>query len=188
MTNTTNASDIRPFRVEVSKEDLVDLNERLARTRLPQPAPTDDWAYGTPNSYLAETVEYWRNSFDWAAQEARINEFPHYLTEIDDQTIHFIHVPSKEANATPLLLAHTYPGSFVDFLDLIGPLTDPVAHGGNAEDAFSVVVPSMPGFAYSMPMNGPRLDHAAGGGDVRQADAQARVRVVRRRTAATAAR
>ena len=155
MTNTTNASDIRPFRVEVSKEDLVDLNERLARTRLPQPAPTDDWAYGTPNSYLAETVEYWRNSFDWAAQEARINEFPHYLTEIDDQTIHFIHVPSTEANATPLLLAHTYPGSFVDFLDLIGPLTDPVAHGGNAEDAFSVVVPSMPGFAYSTPMNGP---------------------------------
>ncbi|MBM7784324.1 epoxide hydrolase family protein [Tenggerimyces flavus] len=154
MTNTTNASDLRPFRVEISKADLVDLNERLARTRLPQPAPTDDWAYGTPNSYLAETVEYWRNSFDWAAQEARINEFPHFLTEIDEQTIHFIHVPSKEANATPLLLLHTYPGSFVDYLDMIGPLTDPVAHGGKAEDAFSVVVPSMPGFGYSMPLTG----------------------------------
>jgi len=154
MTNSKSAqpTDIRPFRVEIPQADLDDLNDRLARTRFPAAAPGDDWTYGVPNSYLAETAEYWRTSYDWRAHEARMNEFPHYLTEIDGQTIHFIHVPSAEKNATPLLLLHTYPGSFVDFLDLIGPLTDPVAHGGQAEDAFSVVVPSMPGFAFSTPV------------------------------------
>ncbi|WHT16281.1 epoxide hydrolase [Crossiella sp. CA-258035] len=154
MTNSTNATEIRPFRIDIAQAELDDLNERLARTRLPQPAPTDDWEYGTPNSYLRETVEHWRTEFDWRAQEARMNEFPHHLTEIDGQTVHFIHVPSKEANATPLLLLHTYPGSFADFLDLIGPLTDPVAHGGEAADAFSVVVPSIPGTGFSMPLTG----------------------------------
>ncbi|MDT3446066.1 MULTISPECIES: epoxide hydrolase family protein [unclassified Pseudofrankia] len=152
MTKTTN--DIRPFRVEVPQADLDDLGERLARTRLPQPAPTDDWEYGVPNSYLAEMVEYWVTKFDWRAQEARMNAFPHYLTEIDGQTVHFVHVPSKEENATPLLLLHTYPGSFVDYLDMIDQLTDPVAHGGSADDAFSVVVPSIPGFGYSTPLVG----------------------------------
>jgi pimeloyl-ACP methyl ester carboxylesterase len=151
MTNT----EIHPFRVEVPQADLDDLGERLARTRLPRPAPTDDWEYGAPNSYLGETVEYWRSEFDWRAQEARMNEFPQYLTEVDGQSVHFVHVPSKEANATPLLLVHTYPGSFAEFLDLIGPLTDPVAHGGDAADAFSVVVPSIPGFGYSTPLSGP---------------------------------
>ncbi|OHV34152.1 MULTISPECIES: epoxide hydrolase family protein [Pseudofrankia] len=152
MTKTTN--DIRPFRVEVSQADLEDLGERLARTRLPRPAPTDDWEYGVPNSYLAETVEYWATKFDWRAQEARMNAFPQYLTEIDGQTVHFVHVPSKEENATPLLLLHTYPGSFVDYLDMIDQLTDPVAHGGSPDDAFSVVVPSIPGFGYSTPLVG----------------------------------
>ncbi|HWO67178.1 MAG TPA: epoxide hydrolase [Umezawaea sp.] len=147
-------NEIRPFRVEVPQADLDDLDERLARTRLPRPAPTDDWEYGTPNSYLGETVEHWRTEFDWRAQEARMNEFPQYLTEVDGQTVHFVHVPSKEANATPLLLLHTYPGSFAEFLDMIGPLTDPVAHGGDAADAFSVVVPSIPGFGFSTPLNG----------------------------------
>jgi pimeloyl-ACP methyl ester carboxylesterase len=146
--------DTRPFRVDVPQADLADLYERLAHTRMPQPSPTDDWEYGTPDSYLAETVDYWRNEYDWRAEEARMNEFPQYLTEIDGQPIHFIHVPSKVENATPLLLIHTYPGSFVDYLDMIGPLTDPAAHGGNATDAFSVVVPSIPGFGYSLPLNG----------------------------------
>src|SRR5215218_7804153 len=143
-TATSPATDIRPFRVEIPQADLDDLTARLDRTRFPAPAPGDDWTYGVPNSYLVDVVEQWRTAYDWRAQESRMNEFPHFLTEIDGQTIHFLHVPSAEAGATPLLLLHTYPGSFVDFLDLISPLTDPVAHGGSAEDAFSVVVPSMP--------------------------------------------
>ena len=150
MTNST--APIRPFRVEIDQADLDDLHDRLARTRLPRPVPGDDWDYGVPNHYLRETVDYWRDGFDWRAQEARMNAVPHHLTEIDGQTIHVVHVPSAEKDATPLLLAHSYPGSFVDFLDLIGPLTDPVAHGGRAEDAFSVVVPSMPGVGFSTPV------------------------------------
>jgi pimeloyl-ACP methyl ester carboxylesterase len=150
----THDTDIRPFRVEVPQADLDDLLERLARTRLPQPAPTDGWEYGVPNSYLADTVEYWRTTFDWRAAEARMNELPHHLTDIDGQTVHFVHVPSPVPDATPLLLLHTYPGSFVDYLDVIGPLTDPAAHGGDRADAFSVVVPSIPGFGFSMPLDG----------------------------------
>lgn len=151
-TQRNTSSDIRPFIVDIPQADLDDLDNRLARTRYPAAAPGDDWTYGVPNHYLQEMVAQWRGDFDWRAQEARMNRFPHYLTDIDGQTIHFIHVPSAEADATPLLLLHTYPGSFVDFLDMIGPLTDPVAHGGRAEDAFSVVVPSMPGFAFSTPV------------------------------------
>lgn len=151
-TQRSTSSDIRPFVVDIPQADLDDLDNRLARTRFPAAAPGDDWTYGVPNHYLQEMVAQWRGEFDWRAQEARMNQFPHYLTDIDGQTIHFIHVPSVEADATPLLLLHTYPGSFVDFLDMIGPLTDPVAHGGKAEDAFSVVVPSMPGFAFSTPV------------------------------------
>ncbi len=152
MTNTTATStDIRPFRVEVAQAELDDLIERLARTRLPQPAPVDDWDYGTPNHYLRDAVEQWR-TFDWRAVEARINEFPHFVTEVDGQPIHFIHVRSPHAGATPLILAHTYPGSSVDYLDLIDELVDPVAHGGRAEDAFDVVVPDAPGFGFSNPV------------------------------------
>jgi epoxide hydrolase len=148
-TTTPTTARIRPFRVEIPQSDVDDLADRLARTRLPHPAPGDDWAYGVPNSYLRTTVEAWRTAFDWRQQEERINAFPHHLTEIDGQTIHFLHVPSPVPGATPLLLVHSYPGSFVDFLDMIGPLTDPAAHGGRPEDAFSVVVPSLPGFAWS---------------------------------------
>jgi epoxide hydrolase len=146
--------DIRPFRIEIPQDALDDLHERLVRTRFAAPAPDDDWAFGTPVEYLRETVAYWRDSFDWRAQEERMNRFPHYLTEIDGQTIHFVHVRSAEADATPLLLTHTYPGSFADFLDMIEPLADPVAHGGRAEDAFHVVIPSIPGFGFSTPVVG----------------------------------
>jgi pimeloyl-ACP methyl ester carboxylesterase len=156
MTTHTNTHDsIRPFTVEVAQADVDDLMGRLARTRLPQPAPGDDWVYGVPNSYLRDAIDQWTTSFDWRAQEARMNEFPHYLTEIDGRTVHFLHIPSQEADATPLLLVHTYPGSFVDFLDMIGPLVDPVAHGGRAEDACSVVIPSVPGFGFSEPVAEP---------------------------------
>ena len=151
-TKKSSGSSIRPFRVDIPQADLDDLNARLARTRLPQPAPGDDWDYGTPNSYLRETVEFWQNEFDWRAVEERINAFPQYLTDIDGQTIHFIHVPSAEKDATPLLLLHTYPGSVIDYLEMIEQLTDPVAHGGKAEDAFSVVVPSLPGLGFSTPL------------------------------------
>ncbi|WP_432877796.1 epoxide hydrolase family protein [Kribbella sp. CA-245084] len=148
---STNES-IQSFTVKIDQADLDDLQARLARTRLPEAAPGDDWDLGTPNHYLREMVDRWQNKFDWREQEARMNEFPHYLTEIDGQTVHFIHVPSAVEGATPLLLLHTYPGSFVDFLDMIGPLTDPAAYGGSDADAFSVVVPSMPGFAFSTPL------------------------------------
>jgi pimeloyl-ACP methyl ester carboxylesterase len=147
----TNTESIRPFTVAVPQAELDDLADRLARTRLPRPAPGDDWELGTPNHYLASMVETWRTTFDWRAQEARMNAVPNFLTEIDGQTIHFVHVASAEPDATPLLL-HTYPGSFAEFLDMIGPLTDPVAHGGRASDAFSVVIPSMPGFGFSTPV------------------------------------
>jgi pimeloyl-ACP methyl ester carboxylesterase len=116
-------------------------------------APGDSWDYGTPVAYLQKMVGAWQQ-FDWRAQEARMNAVPNFVTEIDEQTVHFVHVRSKEAGATPLLLAHTYPGSFAEFLDMIGPLTDPVAHGGRVEDAFDVVIPSMPGFGFSTPLVG----------------------------------
>lgn len=152
MTNTTASTDIRPFRVEVPQADLDDLMERLARTRLPQPAPADDWSYGTPNAYLRDAVERWRTAWDWRAEEARINAVPHFTTEIEGQRVHFIHVRSPHADATPLILAHTYPGSSIDYLDLIDRLVDPVAHGGRAEDAFDVVIPDAPGYGFSNPV------------------------------------
>jgi epoxide hydrolase len=158
MTNST-STEIRPFTIDIPQDALDDLQHRLAHTRYPAPALGDAWSYGSPVSYLRDMVEQWQR-FDWRAQEARMNAVPNFLTEVDGQTIHFVHVRSAEAGATPLLLLHTYPGSFAEFLDLIGPLTDPVAHGGRAEDAFHVVVPSMPGFGFSTPMA-----PAPGGGD-----------------------
>ncbi|WP_022892960.1 epoxide hydrolase family protein [Agromyces subbeticus] len=150
MTNTT-ATDIRPFTIDVAQAEIDDLMDRLARTRLPQPAPTDDWDAGTPNSYLREALDAWK-AFDWRAAEARINAVPHFMTEVDGQALHFIHVRSAHPGATPLLLAHTYPGSSVDYLGLIDELVDPVAHGGRAEDAFDVVIPDAPGYGFSNPV------------------------------------
>ncbi len=147
MTNTT----ITPFTIHIDQAALDDLQRRLAATRFPAPAPGDSWDYGTPVSYLRRMVEAWQQ-FDWRAQEARMNAVPNFTTEIDGQTVHFVHVRSAEADATPLLLLHTYPGSFAEFLDMVAPLTDPVAHGGRAEDAFHLVIPSMPGFGFSTPV------------------------------------
>ncbi|GGR31367.1 epoxide hydrolase family protein [Agromyces mediolanus] len=151
MTNTTAPLDLRPFTVAVSDAELADLRERLARTRLPQPAPVDDWDAGTPNHYLREAVDAWL-AFDWRAAEARLNAVPNFTTEIEGQTIHFLHVRSPHPEATPLLLAHSYPGSAVDYLGMIDALVDPVAHGGRAEDAFHLVIPDAPGFGFSQPL------------------------------------
>jgi pimeloyl-ACP methyl ester carboxylesterase len=156
---TTDSTAIRPFTIEIPQDAIDDLQARLTNTRYPVEAPGDAWTYGTPVSYLRDMVERWKR-FDWREQEARMNAYPNFLTDVDGQTIHFVHVRSAEAGATPLLLLHTYPGSFAEFLDLIGPLTDPVGHGGRAEHAFHVVVPSMPGFGFSTP-----LIPAPGGGD-----------------------
>jgi pimeloyl-ACP methyl ester carboxylesterase len=152
-TETTSTDTIRPFRVEVPQAALDDLQQRLAATRYAAAAPADDWSYGTPVSYLRDMVERWR-SFDWRAVEDRVNGYPNFRTEIDGQTVHFIHVRSRHEDATPVVLTHTYPGSFLDFIDLIEPLTDPEAHGGRAEDAFHVVIPSIPGFGFSTPLQG----------------------------------
>ncbi|MFE6996836.1 epoxide hydrolase family protein [Microbacterium sp. NPDC057659] len=149
--NNAAALDIRPFTVSVTDDEVADLQDRLARTRLPQPAPADDWTTGTPNDYLREALAAWR-AFDWRAAEERINAHSHFTAEVDGQSIHFIHVRSRHEGATPLLLAHTYPGSSVDYLDLIDLLVDPVAHGGRAEDAFDVVVPDAPGYGFSQPV------------------------------------
>ena len=146
-----NATDIHNFRVEFPQTELDDLRGRLERTRYAPSAPGDSWTYGTPTSYLTDMVERWK-SFDWRAVEDRINAYPNHVTEIDGQNVHFIHVRSEVPGATPLILAHSYPGSVLDFIDMIDPLVDPVAHGGRPEDAFHVVVPSMPGFGFSTPL------------------------------------
>ena len=151
MTKKNGSADIRPFRLEVPQADLDDLRERIARTRLPQPAPGDDPVYGVTNAWLTEALAAW-GEYDWRATEERINAIPQYITEIEGQPIHFLHVPSPVATATPLLLVHSYPGSFADFLDVIGPLTDPEAHGGSADDAFTLVIPSAPGVGFSTPV------------------------------------
>lgn len=148
------AENIRPFTVRIPQEDVRDLRERLARTRLPQPAPGDDWAYGTPRAYLTDALTKWR-AFDWPAAEAKLNAVEHFTTVVDGQPIHFIHVRSHDANPTPLLLAHTYPGSSVDYLDLIGPLVDPEAHGAPGQPAFHVVIPDAPGYGFSNPVAEP---------------------------------
>lgn len=152
MTTTT---DIQPFTLAVSDADLADLRARLANTRWPDALPGDDWDLGVPVSYLRELAEAWGTAYDWREHEARINAHPQFTTTIDGQLIHFLHVRSPHPGALPLLLTHGWPGSVVEFLDLVGPLTDPVAHGGAATDAFDVVIPSLPGFGFSGPVDSP---------------------------------
>ncbi len=147
----TDITDIRPFRIDVPQADLDDLNDRLARTRWPDELPGVGWRYGVPVSYLKELAEYWRTSYNWRMHEAKLNEFPQFTTTIDGQNIHFLHVRSPEPDALPLIITHGWPGSIVEFMDILGPLTDPRAHGGDPADAFHVIAPSMPGFGFSGP-------------------------------------
>ena len=139
---------IRPFEIDVPDDVLADLATRLDHTRFPDEVGTD-WTYGTDRAYLQELLTYWRESFDWRAQERRLNQFDQYKTRIDGLDIHFIHQRSPEANALPIIITHGWPGSIAEFTKIIGPLTDPVAHGGRAEDAFHVVAPSIPGYGFS---------------------------------------
>src|ERR687898_3141329 len=143
-------TEIRAFRINIPQADLDDLHDRLARTRWPDELPGVGWSRGVPLGYLKELAEYWREGYDWRLWEAKLNEYPQFTTEIDGQNIHFLHVRSPEPDALPLIISHGYPSSVVEFLDIIGPLTDPRAHGGDPADAFHVVAPSLPGYGFSV--------------------------------------
>jgi pimeloyl-ACP methyl ester carboxylesterase len=149
---------MRDFQVAVPEAVLADLRDRLDRTRWPDQIPDSGWRYGTDRSYLQELCSYWRHEFDWRAVEERLNQWPQVLVDIQGQQFHALHVVSPHAGATPLLLVHGWPGSVLEFLDVIGPLVDPPAHGGQAADAFSVVCPSLPGYTWSGPTTEPGWD------------------------------
>ncbi|GAA1660162.1 epoxide hydrolase [Nonomuraea maheshkhaliensis] len=151
----TNNTDIRPFRIDIPQAELDDLRDRLTRARWPRQLHGAGWERGVPVDHLKDLADYWANGFDWRAQEKALNEFPQFMTTIDGQDLHFLHVRSPEPDALPLILSHGWPGSFADFLDVIGPLTDPRAHGGDPADAFHVVIPSLPGFGFSNPVREP---------------------------------
>ncbi len=140
---------IRPFHVSIDPAAITGLRQRLALTRWPEKETVSDWSQGVPLATMQDFVAYWRNHYDMTRLARRLNAYPQFRTKIDGLGIHFIHVRSKHANATPIILTHGWPGSVVEFLKVIGPLTDPEAHGGKAEDAFHVVIPSLPGFGFS---------------------------------------
>lgn len=140
---------IRSFHLAVPQADLDDLNQRIDRIRWPERETVEGWGQGVPLAALQDLVAYWRHGYDWRRCEARLNQLGQSVTTIDGLDIHFLHVRSPEAGAMPLILTHGWPGSVIEFLDCIGPLADPVAHGGRAEDAFHVVVPSLPGYGFS---------------------------------------
>jgi epoxide hydrolase len=154
-TATGSGDEIRPFRIDVPESDLDDLYERLARTRWPMELRDVGWSRGVPVSYLRDLAEYWRTSFDWRTQEAALNAFPQFTTTIDGQPIHFLHVSSPEPDALPLVITHGFPGSVAEFLGVIGPLTDPRAHGGDPADAFHLLIPALPGLGFSSPLAEP---------------------------------
>jgi epoxide hydrolase len=155
MTTTDRAgAEVQPFRIDIPDAALDDLRDRLARTRWPDELPGAGWAYGVPLGYLRELAEYWRAGYDWRAQEARLNQFPQFITTIDGARVHFLHVRSPEPQALPVVITHGWPGSVAEFLDVIGPLTDPGAHGGDPADAFHLVIPSIPGYGFSGPTDG----------------------------------
>lgn len=161
----TATHDIRPFRIAVPQAQLDDLRRRLHRTRAPfaVPAAGSTWDHGIAPDYLRELAEQWTGEFDWRAHESELNSFGHFLTEIDGQNIHFVHMPSPEPDAVPLLLNHSYPTSFAEFLEVGRRLSDPRSHGEDPADAFHVVIPSLPGFVFSSPLSerGWNLDRTA---------------------------
>lgn len=150
---------IKPFTIQIPDADITDLKDRLTKARFPH-AITDDWSRGQPLKLVKELTEQWRDAYDWRAHEAALNRHPHFMTEIEGQPIHFMHIKSPVPNALPLILSHGWPGSFVEFLDVIGPLTDPKAHGLDDSIAFHLVIPSLPGFGFSSPMTATGWDSA----------------------------
>jgi hypothetical protein len=140
---------IRPFRVNIAEEDLVDLRRRIAATRWPDRETVLDDSQGVPLAAIQQLARYWAREYDWRKCEARLNALPQFITEIDGLSIHFIHVRSKHDNALPLIVTHGWPGSIIEQLKIIEPLTKPTAHGADARDAFDVIIPSLPGYAFS---------------------------------------
>jgi pimeloyl-ACP methyl ester carboxylesterase len=148
-----------PFKIDIPQAQIGDLNERLANTRWPDESPGEGWSRGVPMDYLKGLAEYWRTKYDWRCHEAKLNKYPQFTTNIEGQTVHFLHVRSPESDATPLMLIHGWPGSVVEFLDVIGPLSDPRSHGGDPADAFHLVIPSIPGHGFSRPLSAPGWTH-----------------------------
>ena len=148
MTTTTDLT-IRPFEVHMPEEDLVDLQRRIAATRLPSKELVDDRSQGVQLATIRELARYWAAGYDWRACEAKLNALPQFTTGIDGVDIHFIHVRSQHEGALPLIMTHGWPGSVIELLETVGPLTDPTSHGGRPEDAFHLVLPSIPGYGYS---------------------------------------
>jgi pimeloyl-ACP methyl ester carboxylesterase len=146
---TADDTAIRPFRAQIPQAALDDLRRRLASTRWPEPETVADRSQGVQLATLQELVRYWGTEYDWGKAEAKLNAFPQFITKIDGREIHFIHVESRHPNALPLIITHGWPGSVFEQIQLIGPLTDPTKYGGRAEDAFDVVIPSLPGFGFS---------------------------------------
>src|SRR5215207_650792 len=140
---------VRPFHVDVPEEELVELRRRIAATRWPSKELVEDRSQGVQLATMQELARYWATDYDWRKGEARLNALPQFMTEIDGVEIHFIHVKSRHENALPLIMTHGWPGSVIELLETIGPLTDPTAHGGQAEDAFHLVLPSLPGYGFS---------------------------------------
>ncbi len=141
--------EIAPFQIAISDQDLAELGDRLARTRWPEREAVEDWSQGVPLDYLRDLCRHWAEAYDWRARETRLNAFPQFRAEIDGLRIHFLHVRSPVPEALPLVMTHGWPGSVVEFLEVIGPLSDPAAHGGDPADAFHVVCPSLPGYGFS---------------------------------------
>src|SRR6476469_7724277 len=148
-TTVGTTTDIRPFQIEVAQEDLDDLRRRIAETRWPSKELVTDRSQGVQLKTLKELARYWANNYDWRKAEAKLNALPQFTTEIDGVDVHFIHVKSAHENALPLIMTHGWPGSVIELLETTGPLTDPTAHGGQAEDAFHLVLPSLPGYGFS---------------------------------------
>jgi pimeloyl-ACP methyl ester carboxylesterase len=148
-TTAQTATEIRPFQVEVPEEELAELRRRIAAARWPSKELVPDRSQGVQLETLRELARYWETDYDWRKAESRLNAFPQFTTEIDGVDIHFIHVKSRHENALPLIMTHGWPGSVIELLETVGPLTDPTAHGGDAEDAFDLVLPSLPGYGFS---------------------------------------